>query len=120
MKVFCIFLIIFIQDSKEKIGIIHGHHFRHEKMAESGIYFFIFLSIFFQFLPFFFFLNLLVRFLPGTQVVEIRYEDLLDETKDLGASIKAAYGFDGLGILVVSGVPGIEEKRAKTLPLAQK
>jgi isopenicillin N synthase-like dioxygenase len=93
-SVFLLKYVIFLKFKRKNWDYhIHGHH---EKMAES------------------------VRFLPGTQVVEIRYEDLLDETKDLGASIKVAYGFDGLGILVVSGVPGIEEKRAKTLPLAQK
>ncbi len=39
---------------------------------------------------------------------------------DLSASIEAAFGFDGLGILVVRGVPNFAELRGKLLPLAHR
>ena len=40
--------------------------------------------------------------------------------RDLSASIKTAFGADGLGIIVVSGVPNFVELRGKLLPLARK
>jgi len=52
-------------------------------------------------------------------IVCLRYEDLLAE-KDLTEQIGEAYGFDGLGLLTVSGVPGLSESRANLLPLARK
>jgi len=54
------------------------------------------------------------------KVVLLDYKDLADETVDLGASIKEAFGFNGLGILAVRGVPGIEVTREDLLPLAHK
>jgi len=52
-------------------------------------------------------------------VVLLQYEDLTSG-KDLSASIAAAYGPDGLGILVVHGVPQMTEARAALLPQARK
>lgn len=61
-----------------------------------------------------------VNYVPNTQIVLLEYEDLLKEDIDLGESIKVAYGFDGLGLLAVHGVPTLSERRAKVLPLAHK
>ncbi len=52
-------------------------------------------------------------------VVELRYEDLLAGV-DVSASIEEAYGFNGIGLLTVSGVPGLLEARANLLPLARR
>lgn len=60
-----------------------------------------------------------VKYLPNTNVVVLDYNDLVAE-KDLTASIAAAYGFEGLGLLAVSNVPGVKEKRQALLPLAHK
>eukprot|EP00762_Andalucia_godoyi_P008246 ANDGO_03005.mRNA.1 hypothetical protein SAMD00019534_057660 len=51
-------------------------------------------------------------------IVVLNYADLVSK-KDLTASIGQAYGPDGLGILVVRGVPGFQEKRQALLPLAR-
>ncbi len=51
--------------------------------------------------------------------VELRYEDLTHGI-DLSASIEAAFGADALGILTVSGVPGLAERRRALLPLARR
>eukprot|EP00854_Cymbomonas_tetramitiformis_P003145 gene3145-3987_t len=53
-------------------------------------------------------------------VVCIPYSSLLDEDADLSAEIEEAYGPAGLGLLTVSGVPGLAEKRSALLPLAQR
>lgn len=55
----------------------------------------------------------------SAKIVEISYEDLLSG-KDLTASIAEAYGFDGIGLLTVSGVPGLLEARGNLLPLARR
>lgn len=52
--------------------------------------------------------------------VELRYEDLTREGADLSPLIEAAFGDDGLGILTVSGVPGVAERRRALLPLARR
>ncbi len=52
-------------------------------------------------------------------VVEIPYEDLA-AGKDLSHLIAQAYGFDGIGLLTVSGVPGLLEARANLLPLGRR
>jgi len=57
-----------------------------------------------------------VKFLEGINIVEIPYADLVGG-KNFSNSIKAAFGFEGLGILTVSDVPGLAEKRSKCLPL---
>lgn len=41
------------------------------------------------------------------------------EGASLAAALSAAYGFDGLGILAVRGVPGLSEARAACLPYAR-
>jgi isopenicillin N synthase-like dioxygenase len=63
--------------------------------------------------------NALLRRFSSTQVVTLRYEDLVSDV-DLSSEIEAAYGYDGTGFLTVSGVPGLEKKREALLPLAQK
>eukprot|EP01117_Protostelium_nocturnum_P020393 TRINITY_DN9148_c0_g1_i1.p1 TRINITY_DN9148_c0_g1~~TRINITY_DN9148_c0_g1_i1.p1 ORF type:complete len:372 (+),score=125.40 TRINITY_DN9148_c0_g1_i1:66-1181(+) len=54
------------------------------------------------------------------EVVVIPYEDLVREDSDLSGLIERAFGFDGIGILAVRGVPGFVEKRKALLPLSQK
>lgn len=49
----------------------------------------------------------------------VAYEDLVARA-DLGAAVEEAFGYDGMGILVVSGVPGLNPKRDDLLPLAFK
>ncbi|RHY27441.1 hypothetical protein DYB32_006771 [Aphanomyces invadans] len=44
----------------------------------------------------------------------------LAEGADCGAVIEAAFGPDGLGILAVSNVPDVENRRSRCLPLAYK
>eukprot|EP00013_Stygamoeba_regulata_P027737 CAMPEP_0177660916 /NCGR_PEP_ID=MMETSP0447-20121125/18342_1 /TAXON_ID=0 /ORGANISM="Stygamoeba regulata, Strain BSH-02190019" /LENGTH=372 /DNA_ID=CAMNT_0019166107 /DNA_START=122 /DNA_END=1239 /DNA_ORIENTATION=- len=60
-----------------------------------------------------------VKYVEGTNVVELPYDEL-EKGADLTESIKHAYGFDGLGLLAVSGVPDLMEKRVRTLPMARK
>jgi len=50
-------------------------------------------------------------------VVILKYEDLCNG-KDFYNEIEEAYGKNGLGILLVSGVPKVSEYRKKLLPLA--
>ena len=57
---------------------------------------------------------------PGNPVVSLPYSDLLRDDVDLSASIAAAFGEDGLGLLVVSGVPGYPQLRSRLLPLAAR
>lgn len=47
----------------------------------------------------------------------VSYEDLVARS-DLSAAIEEAFGYDGMGILAVSGVPGLNPKRETLLPLA--
>lgn len=61
-----------------------------------------------------------VEYVPGSPVVLLHYEDLVEGKKDLSASIAAAYGSDGLGIVAIKGVPGFVKARADLLPLAQR
>ena len=53
-------------------------------------------------------------------LVTVSYDLLSNPEADLSACIEAAYGPEGLGILVVDGVPGYSEKRAALLPLASR
>src|SRR5690554_4745506 len=55
----------------------------------------------------------------AVRAVHLRY-DQLEKDEDLSDSIAKAYGFDGLGILVVTGVPNFEKLRSDLLPLAHK
>ena len=50
-------------------------------------------------------------------VVVLRYSDLVSGA-DLSSEIERAFGYDGLGLLAVSGVPQLAERRAALLPLA--
>lgn len=52
-------------------------------------------------------------------VVEISYQDLVAGV-DLSESIAQAYGFNGIGLLTVSGVPGLLDARANLLPLGRR
>lgn len=49
----------------------------------------------------------------------IEYNDLLNG-KDLGKEIEKAFGFEGLGLITIRNVPGVEELRKKCLPLAHE
>ena len=53
------------------------------------------------------------------EVVTLSYEALL-RGDDLSAEVEKAFGVDGLGILTVSGVPGLAETRESLLPLASE
>jgi len=54
-------------------------------------------------------------------VVILDYNELLCEpTPELLAKIEKAYGYHGLGLLAIRGVPGYIEKRAKGLPFAYR
>lgn len=54
-----------------------------------------------------------------TDVVVLEYADLV-AGKDLGAEIAKAFGYDGLGLLAVRGVPGFAERRQRLLPLSRQ
>ncbi|TMW55121.1 hypothetical protein Poli38472_013883 [Pythium oligandrum] len=49
----------------------------------------------------------------------VSYQDLVEKA-DLGDKIEAAFGYEGMGILAVSGVPQLDPKRMELLPLAFK
>eukprot|EP00440_Ansanella_granifera_P026403 gb/GFBE01028681.1/.p1 GENE.gb/GFBE01028681.1/~~gb/GFBE01028681.1/.p1 ORF type:complete len:392 (+),score=88.81 gb/GFBE01028681.1/:1-1176(+) len=51
------------------------------------------------------------------ELVLLEYSDLV-EGKDLRAQVAQAFGAGGLGICAVRGVPGLQDARAKLLPLA--
>lgn len=51
--------------------------------------------------------------------VVIPYEKLLSGD-GLGQEIEEAFGYHGLGLLIVSGIPNFVEKRLRLLPLGQK
>ena len=53
------------------------------------------------------------------EVIVLDYEDLVNG-EDLTEQIAKAYGKDGIGLLTVRGVPGLQEARGRLLPLAQK
>eukprot|EP00455_Lapot_gusevi_P057131 TRINITY_DN963_c0_g2_i1.p1 TRINITY_DN963_c0_g2~~TRINITY_DN963_c0_g2_i1.p1 ORF type:complete len:390 (+),score=114.52 TRINITY_DN963_c0_g2_i1:72-1172(+) len=53
-------------------------------------------------------------------VVTVEYADLLNEQADIKPLIEQAFGFDGLGLIVVKGIPNVETLRQKLLPLAHK
>jgi len=52
-------------------------------------------------------------------VVILDYEDLLNG-KDYSKSIEVAFGYEGIGLLLVKGVPKYNEYRSELLPLAWK
>ena len=57
--------------------------------------------------------------IPVAAPVVIEFEELIEEapSTELFEKIKTAYGPDGLGLLVVKGVPEFLEKRRRMLPL---
>ena len=58
---------------------------------------------------------------PHASVVSISYEEILADTTppSMCTRLSNAYGYDGPGLLVVTGVPGFVEARAACLPLAR-
>jgi len=57
----------------------------------------------------------------AAQLVRVSYEQLTEQSGEgssLAQAIEAAFGPHGLGIIVVEGVPGYTEARARLLPLA--
>jgi len=56
----------------------------------------------------------------SSPVVVVDYQDVLNPNCDLSASIEAAFGYEGLGIITVRNVPQLSERRRKLLPLAHK
>ena len=58
--------------------------------------------------------------MSNPQPIFISYEDLTSNSKDIIDSIKLAFGSDGLGLIIVKGVPGYSEARANCLPLGYK
>eukprot|EP01130_Rhizamoeba_saxonica_P003202 TRINITY_DN136_c0_g1_i1.p1 TRINITY_DN136_c0_g1~~TRINITY_DN136_c0_g1_i1.p1 ORF type:complete len:365 (-),score=71.21 TRINITY_DN136_c0_g1_i1:21-1076(-) len=57
---------------------------------------------------------------PIAQVVTIPYESLINPDADLNAQIEEAYGYDGVGLLVIQDVPDFLEFRQNLLPLARQ
>jgi isopenicillin N synthase-like dioxygenase len=55
----------------------------------------------------------------AAKIICLPYADLLAGV-DLSEKIGEAYGFDGIGLLTVSGVPGLLDARANLLPLARR
>ena len=53
-------------------------------------------------------------------LVTVLYAALRDPGADLSAEIEAAFGPEGLGIIVVDGVPHYAAARAALLPLASR
>ena len=51
----------------------------------------------------------------AAEIVCISYNDLLNGNEDLPGAIQAAFGPSGLGILLISNVPGLAEKRRRLL-----
>jgi hypothetical protein len=52
--------------------------------------------------------------------VVIPYASLCDPNANLGAQIEEGFGYAGLGLILVSGVPNLLELREKLLPLGTK
>ncbi|DBA03215.1 TPA: hypothetical protein N0F65_003935 [Lagenidium giganteum] len=55
----------------------------------------------------------------SADVPVVSHQDLVDGV-DLSKQIEKAFGYDGMGILAVSNVPGLDAKREALLPLAFK
>jgi hypothetical protein len=49
--------------------------------------------------------------------VKIPYETLISKDADLSAQIEEAFGFKGLGLIVITGIPNFVELRKRCLPL---
>lgn len=56
----------------------------------------------------------------SAKVVELDYNDLINDKIDLSKEIEEAYGFNGIGALTVKNVPNYVEARRKLLPLSNK
>ena len=55
----------------------------------------------------------------ATSIVELDYNDLINEDSDLTNEISAAFGVEGVGVLTVKNVPGYISARNKLLPLSK-
>eukprot|EP01128_Nolandella_sp_AFSM9_P005265 TRINITY_DN2513_c0_g1_i1.p1 TRINITY_DN2513_c0_g1~~TRINITY_DN2513_c0_g1_i1.p1 ORF type:complete len:128 (-),score=29.76 TRINITY_DN2513_c0_g1_i1:815-1174(-) len=55
---------------------------------------------------------------PLASPIVVPYETLADPEASIGDLIEKAYGYDGLGLIVISDVPTLPEKRQALLPLA--
>jgi len=55
-----------------------------------------------------------------SRVVVLDFDEISKEDTDFSQSIEQAYGFDGLGILVVKGIPNLLKLRQDILPLSHK
>lgn len=54
------------------------------------------------------------------EVVTVSFNELQLGGADTLALLEDAFGFNGLGILLVSGVPSLAERRQQLLPLSQQ
>jgi hypothetical protein len=52
--------------------------------------------------------------------IRIPYEKLISDDADLSKEIETAFGYSGLGLLLVTGIPNFADYREKLLPLATK
>lgn len=57
--------------------------------------------------------------MTSRNVPVVSYSDLVNKA-DLSAAVEEAFGYEGMGILCVSGVPELDPKRNALLPLAFK
>ena len=51
--------------------------------------------------------------------IQVDFDLVLNERKELYEKIEEAYNDDGLGVMVINNIPGFKEKREALLPLAQ-
>jgi isopenicillin N synthase-like dioxygenase len=54
------------------------------------------------------------------RIVELDYNDLVNDAVNLNDEISKAFGVDGVGVLTVKNVPGFVEARARLLPCSRK
>jgi isopenicillin N synthase-like dioxygenase len=60
------------------------------------------------------------RQVAADELVVLDYADVSNPEKDLSDLIHKAYGYEGLGLLAVAGVPEYMKERQELLPLAQQ
>ena len=56
----------------------------------------------------------------SSAIVKISYEDVMNPNTDLSAKIDEAYNYNGYGILAVSDIPNLVEKRLRLLKIGNK
>ncbi|KAL6782332.1 hypothetical protein ACKKBG_A06380 [Auxenochlorella protothecoides x Auxenochlorella symbiontica] len=57
---------------------------------------------------------------PSGEPVCIEYSHLIDQAHDLSTDLLRAFGRDGLGLILIRGVPGFRAARQRLLPLARR